>query len=169
MNKHQRKLLEKLVENDKISLRFNKSEIQQLCSVFNQACREHDTDWMSLPMFQCVFGINDVGLAKTTFRLFDVNNTGYIALHEFLVGYSQWKSRLDSEDERQLLAFNLFDADDDGRLGKEEFKNMVRSCQEIDNFQVPEMTLLAAKELAEVLFRDCGVDPSNPNAKIEER
>ena len=76
-----------------------------------------------------------------------------------------------SQDERQFLAFNLFDEDDDGKLNVEEFTAMVRSTKESFQFFTPEKAnnLDAARELATILFHNCHLDSNDPNSRIDER
>ena len=66
LSKVQRKLVETLVANDKIAVRFNRVEIEALCRVYNDSCELNHTSSMDIYQFRDVFGIRDASVSLTT-------------------------------------------------------------------------------------------------------
>jgi Ca2+-binding EF-hand superfamily protein len=160
--------MERLVAKDIITTKLNKTEINVLVNVFRSSMNENNL--LTMEEFRGVYIIENDALAQATFDMFDTNKSGDIDIHEFINGYSRWKECLTNTGDRQLLAFSMFDVNETGSLTRETFKEMLKATMDVSQFDLPFISSVATRELAEAFFKACGeAGPYSPEIVVDYR
>ncbi|XP_078589015.1 dual oxidase 2-like [Branchiostoma floridae x Branchiostoma japonicum] len=101
---------------------------------------------------QCLSMKSDSIFVEQMFNLVDKDSSGYINFREFLdviVIFAKGTG-----DDKAKLMFNMYDVDGDGKLTREEFKNMLRSMMDMVNTEVEQDQL---NELVDAMMKAGGV------------
>eukprot|EP00058_Branchiostoma_floridae_P020949 XP_002606439.1 hypothetical protein BRAFLDRAFT_67691 [Branchiostoma floridae] len=101
---------------------------------------------------QCLSMKSDSIFVEQMFNLVDKDSSGYINFREFLdviVIFAKGTG-----DDKAKLMFNMYDVDGDGKLTRDEFKNMLRSMMDMVNTEVEQDQL---NELVDAMMKAGGV------------
>ncbi len=97
--------------------------------------------------------LRDIAYAERIFRLFDHDNDGYIDEDEFLLGVE--KLVYGSDEDRLRFAFNLYDLDGSGFIGKAELLQILDSCLNENQLRFSSEQI---RGLSDLLFGDADAD-----------
>jgi len=145
LQREQREAQEKPASLDQTSLdflklqtNFTETEIKQWQRQF---CKESPTGVLKFQQFKKFYEemIPDADvsvMARHLFRTFDVNNSGSIDFREFLCGLSA--TMTGSIEEKLEFAFNMYDVDESGTIGRPEILELVRSIHKMSGSMLQE-------------------------------
>ena len=107
--------------------KFTRSELKAMYRGFKQNCPTGIVEEDQFKDIICEFFPNgDAGFyVHHLFRTLDTGKTGAVTFEEFVVGLSVISRG--SEEEKLIWCFSLYDADDDGRISREELTSLVHS------------------------------------------